>query len=280
MAMVLTQSFFISDISAYLEVLDLCSLDATAKDISMASRDGHAYAWRTAATHANLSLGGVDKTSVKAVFGAVQKSDHDLHRSTIMLKSTNDVQAFLKATEQTKKAKDKHVQAGGKIGETFLTHISFTPEDVKSYLADPHAAVTSRPIPITIGKDTIELTMTWHRDAMWLSVHATPSAEKSFKPFGIQLRTVSSPLTLRKDFQVRNSKEKQQGTGLCCMLQSPSAFAQNMESGILCTGLLHDLETTRGSRSANALGLDNPGWRAHVEAHVEHLQSLMDTFNA
>ena len=47
------------------------------------------------------------------------------------------------------------------------------------------------------------------------------------------------------------------------MLQSPEAFAANMMSGILCTGLACSLDTVGTSGcSANALQLDVPGWKA------------------
>ena len=86
---------------------------------------------------------------------------------------------------------------------------------------------------------------------MWLStIVATRNA---FKPFRIQLRTVSSALTMRKQFTVWSpEQEEQKGDGLCCKLQKQKAFADSLRNGILCIGLACSLDTT-----------DTLAWSAH-----------------
>ena len=77
---------------------------------------------------------------------------------------------------------------------------------------------------------------------MWLSVSAT--SRSPFAPIGIQLRTVASPLKMRKSFNVWYLQEEpQKGEGLCCVLQTPEALANDMKNGILCAGFVGCLDT-------------------------------------
>ena len=103
--------------------------------------------------------------------------------------------------------------------------------------------------------------LTWQQGTMWLSVRAT--SRSPFAPIGIQLRTVASPLTMRKSFNVWCLQEEpQKGEGLCCVLQTPEAFANDMKNGILCVGFVGCLGTVQASiRSANAMQLDQPRYR-------------------
>jgi len=52
--MAFSQDYIISEISSFLWVFDLCSLDATTKEISsgMVSHDGKPYVWLEAAEYA------------------------------------------------------------------------------------------------------------------------------------------------------------------------------------------------------------------------------------
>ena len=187
--MALSKNRVVSHMSEYLEFLELCALDGSSKRISLAIAK---HAWPAAAVHAGLSLIGVEqKTSIKAVFGAVR--DHDQRSEAIFLPSSKSAQDLIKATQHMKNMTTKHLDLGGQMASSFLFKFQFEPEDVESYIADPHREVSSIPLLMSMGQNTIELTLTWRGDTMWLSadaVHAT-----SFDPFSIQLRAVSPTLT-------------------------------------------------------------------------------------
>jgi len=243
----------------------------------MVSHDGKPYVWLEAAEHAGVSLTDVDKALIKKVIGVIHNGNLDVSPNTVLVCSQKEAQDLSKAADQMKNMKSKHLQSGGTIAEAFVTNFTFSPEVVETYLADPKAAVTSLPTPITIGGKAVFLALTWREDSMWLS--AVGSHSGACEPLCIQLRSVSPALTMRKEFKLpvpaaepilflnfakRGVRKETQGTGLCCTMQGRKAFANNMKAGILCTGLACDLETSAGGTGrksyAITLQLDTPGW--------------------
>jgi hypothetical protein len=266
MSIAFSQEHVISHITAYLGVEDLCRLDAVSRELSesMAHWEGKPRAWLTVAEDAGLSLANVDKASIKEVFRAVRHSKCMLSDEALLVHSKQGVDDLAKAAEQMRTMQSKHLQAGGRVAETFTAHLCFQAADVDAYLADPRTPVTSLPIFMTMGdKVNVKMMLTWRDGSMWLAAFAL--CDGRFQPFGMHLRSVSSPLILRKDFTVWPLDFQQQGSGLCCTVQKHADLAKSLKAGILCTGLLHDLEaTSRCSTSANALMLDNPAWKVQV----------------
>lgn len=227
--------FLVSDISAYLEVSDLCAMDAAAKEISvhMASWDGkrYWYAWLTVAMNA-------DKSSISALLHAV-RGPFDVVLCPLLERSSKGALELTKAALQMKKMEIKHMSVGGLYSKTFITRFQFTPQDIQSYLVDPYVAVSSVTVRIDMGDNVVvRMVLTWHKGTMLLSTHVTP--EYAFQPLAVQLRSISSPLIMRKTFKLKRLMDTQEGSGLCCMTQTPTAFAENMKKGILCAGFVHD----------------------------------------
>jgi len=265
--MALTHDCTLADVPSFLEMLDLCSLDATSRYMSeeLVNGDGKPHAWLAAALQAGLNLVAVDKSSIKAVFGAAHNHDIRVRPQTMSLNSKG-AQELVKVAEHMKNKRSKLMQLGAQAVETFIVHLDFGSEAIKSYLADPKASVSSLPIPISMGDTTMNFSLTWRGAAASLVVEA-PS-DVPLKPFGIQLHTVSSSIVMRMSFDVENLY----GSGLCHFMQTPKAFAKTMEEGILCVGLVHSLPAgTRvcGASPVNALMLDlacgakpvKPDWR-------------------
>lgn len=260
--MALSEGHLISKISAHFEVSDLCNLEAASKDFS-----GH-LAWLTTASNAGLLIAEADRSSIKALLFAVRGADLLLRPQTIIGHSSKGVQALAKAALQMRKMETEHLSSGGLLSKTFTTHFQFTPEVTQSYLANQHSMLSSIPVPIDLGNGVvIRMALIWYKGTVSLSLHATP--EDEFQPVTVQLRSVSSPLVIRKVFKVRRSEDTLEGCGLGCMTQTATAFAENMKVGILCVGLVHDFDPIivhecdaryTCSKSGNALALDIPGW--------------------
>lgn len=244
----LSQAGVMPNISAFFEVGDLCSLDATSTEIqeSMANGEGKPVAWLTAASHAGLSFGDVDKKSIKAVFGAVKNHHFKIQPPTIAVSTSRAAKELCQATQQMKNMRMQHLGSGGEIAEPFIARFSFTPECVKMYLANPHVTIYSIPVAMTVGKAVLQVSLAWHAEKTWL--HTEAKCKGTFKPVIMQLRTVSSPLTIRKHFCVwGKSRQEQEGDGLCCMLPTEATLADILcKDGILCVGLVSDLAEVDG----------------------------------
>lgn len=268
--MVLSQGCVVSNVASYLEIGDLCTLDAASKEISMNIVDEDEetpYAWLAAANHAGLCLVDVDKRSIKATFGALKNCEQILRPDAPLLYSKRGSQELVKAAQQFKNMELKHLQVGGLIAKTFITRFYFSSKDIESYIAAPKAAVTTMPISVSMGKGTIDIALTWHKGTMLLATQA--KCDEHMQPFIIHLRAISSPLMMRKEFEVWRANDTQEGSGLCCTSQKASDFAQSMQDGILCIGLMLDSKDgasppSKNARLASALQLDSPGWSAGI----------------
>merc|ERR1712216_892003 len=170
----LSHGCVLSQIATFLDFLDLCSLDGTSKDISSDIADGEGgkqRAWLTVAGHEGLSMMGVEsKRCMKAAFGAIQ--GHDYRPERFLMRSAKAAQDLLKAAQQMKSMKTKHMTLGGRIASSFITHFQFHPDAVDAQVLDPSLPVPSKPVPMTIGNEVIRITMTWHQGTMWLSASA------------------------------------------------------------------------------------------------------------
>jgi len=248
-----------------LGVRDLCSLDATSKK-TLAHLDNPGEkpnVWLQVASEAGLCLVGADKVSIKSVLGVVLSKHISQRPETLVVSSHRSAQEISKAVQNMQYMRTKHLKDGGRIAEAFVTQFHFTREAVEQYVADPDRPVSSIPIRMAMaGNAMMKVVLTWYEGTMWLSMRQTGPKKRPFQPFAIELRTVSSPLTMRKDFMVWRpfNEQRFRGHGLCCMLGSSSAFAENMRGGILCTGFVHDAVNTGAKPCAliAALQLDGP----------------------
>jgi hypothetical protein len=258
--MAISENYVIANICSYMQLPELCSIEAASKDISegMADFEGKAEVWRNAADMVGVSVSNVEKAAIKSLLAAVQNFDLHLPRQPISIKSPKEVQSFVKAIQHLKKTQAAHLKSGGKDANTFITHFQFSDEDVQSYLKDPESTVSSIPVPILVGEKFTFLTLSWSKGTMLSSIQTDKA---SFRGLGLQLRAISPALTLLKDFNFSKAEGRQQGSGLCFMSQKPATFASEMKTGILIAGLLHDLKAVDGRGSADALHLDNPTWR-------------------
>jgi len=250
-------------ISAYLGLSDLLSLEAASKDISdnMANPGGKPLAWVTAATQAGLYVVDGNKSSIKAALLAVSTFDRAVDFKGISIEDGKSAKELTKAADQIRKIKIKHLQAGGQFADTFIARFSFSPEDVEMLQGDLRATVRSLPISMVIGNNALVLTLIWSRTATRLLVLAEDEA--SFKPVSVQLRSISSPLILRMEFCFGKPGGEVEGCGLCDTLQSPQALTKSMRGGILCAGIVADLQYKAGMwKQMNALNLDRPDWKA------------------
>lgn len=272
----LAEDFLVSHTCCYFEVLDLCSLDAVSRRISV----GYATtdAWRVAASYAGLSLVGVDKSSIKALCSAVRKACRNFGPGyspgmSLMLSDSSALE-LTKAADHMERMRSMHLGAGGTNAVTFIHTFWFDEEDVDLFLEDPDMGaqgVSSHPTTLTIGNETFELSLTWRGKTMWLTVNSTQEqpAGHTFNPFVIRMRAVANSLCMWKNFQVCRPYGVQRGDGLCCMLELPEALADQMEDGIICAGLAHDVKPLQEpcggkilfGETAQALQLDAPGWK-------------------
>jgi hypothetical protein len=232
----------------------------------MTNWEGKPRAWLAVAEAAGLSLANVDKACIKKVLRAVHDSKCALGVEPLLVHSPKVAQELVKAVEQMKTMQATHLQEGGRVAEPFITRLCFKAEDVDAYLANPRMPVNSLPIFLSMANNIdIKIVLSWRDRSMWLSAFALCNGR--FHQFGMHLRSVSSQLILRKDFVACTMEYQQPGTGLCCMLQKPAELAESMKAGILCTGLLHDLEAStpnRGSARLNALQLDDTSQKAYI----------------
>jgi len=272
----LLQDFVISHTRSYFNAVDLCSIEAASTKTSAGYSS--CSSWLTVAKYAGLALAGIDKRSVKAVCRALHSANLTLGSGLNLQLPSKGVHELTKAAEHMQRNRREHLAAGGKSAVTFIERFFFEEEDVDSYLDDPDAidlVLTSHPITLTVGNATFELSLNWQAKTMWLEVHSTNvscllHADRSFSPLVIRLRTVSDSLCLWKDFQVLKPHTMLKGDGLCCLLETPEALADNMDDGILVVGLAYDGATSQVQRRratqglgemAQALQLDAPGWK-------------------
>jgi hypothetical protein len=266
-----SHEYVMMNVCKYLEMNDLCSLDAASIDVSsgMIDRNSRPHTWIVAATSAGLTLGGVKKTAIKALFGGLKAC---FLTQIIVLPTNSHVQQLTKAVEQMQGMKKKHVERVGQFADTFVANFTFRSEDVDSYQADPQKAISSNAVTVCTGDRLAGLTLTWKSGSMYVSAHALGLLSK---PFGVHLRTVSSPVTMRMDFKLREVRMEQAGRGLCCMLQTQQSFAESLREGILCAGLAYNIENDVaevGFTDATTLGglqIDKPGWQHSCEMSVD-----------
>jgi len=259
--MALSQDCVLTSISNCLELPDLCSLEAASSEISKGMADFTPQAWIDACNQEFFSVTNVDKASIKSLLGAVEQFDHTLHEHSILMTSQKEVQSFVKAFEQVEKKKSKHLQSGGASVNTFVGLLRFSDENVQSYLDNPQSTVSCVPLPIEVGDEVFDVTLSWSNGTMCASARPWNISRKQPKEIGLHVRAVSSPLTMHKDFILRKAEEQQRGTGLCYMPQKSAAFAAEMKKGILVVGLGHDLKGCEVCSTAEALQLENPTWK-------------------
>jgi len=239
--MPISQAGVIPNISAYLGFLDLCSLDAASKEIlaSMANFEGKPHPWLSAAMHGGLSFDDADKTSIKAVFGVFQNRHLQLRPRTVFVHGSKGAKQLTQAAQQMKNLRAQHLQSGGAIADPFIARFCFTPEDVKSYLAQPTVPLYSNPISLNIGKTCLQVALGWNKGKTWLYTEVTH--EESLKPFSIQLRSASSLLAIRTHLRIWRLRQEAEVDALFCMPPTSTAFADILcTDGILCAGLVCD----------------------------------------
>jgi hypothetical protein len=246
------QAGVVSKVFAFFEIRDLCLLDATSKDmqVSMAAFEGRPHAWIEAAKHQGFSFPqDANKKAIKEVFAQLRTLVLKLRPRTLHLHTGKGVKEFIQAAQHMKNLRLQHLRDGGQIAEMFLIRFRFDPESVAEYVADPSKPVFSREEIMAVGSRSsiiLEVELGYHRGKVLLATevycHEEDSDRALFKPFSIQLRTVSSPLTVWKTFNIWREQQEQEGTGLCFMSQTSSQFTDMLsKDGILCMGLTCDL---------------------------------------
>jgi len=275
----------LSKICGFLGVGELCSLDAMSKDmfVGLCSPGDKPNVWLQVAFAEGIILEGVDKVSIKSVLGAIT-SKHISHRpQTLLVHSHQGAEELSKAVQQMQYLRTRHLKGGGRIADAFVAQFFFSPEAVELYVADPGRPVSSLPIKMAMAGTAMKVVLTWREGTIWLSMRQIDAMDRPFQSFAVDLRTVSSPLTMRKDFAVccAFNERRFRGHGLCCMMGSPSAFAENMRGGILCAGLVHD-ECARprsGLGLLSALQLELPALgRVQTQSSAStDMESDMDT---
>lgn len=252
----------VSNIFAYLGVSDLCNIDATSQSSSsgMANHGGKPLVWIKAAKQSGLAFINADKASIKGALTAVKRCNQVLFQQVFLVDSDKVAKALFSISGQMSTSKNKHLQVGGKMAESFVAHFRFAPEVVEAYLADTEVAVRSLSVGIQIGNNLTKMVLRWRKGKIWMATRA--SRARAFQPFGIQIRSVSFPLVICKHFFVLHEVEKElDGFGLSCMMKEPLALAEVMRKGILCFGFVHDPDASYKYLNASAavsLNLDTP----------------------
>jgi len=245
--MTLPDGCLISFLSPYLEIKELCNLDAVSKDImsGMADWEGKPFAWLSVSLRAGVNLVGVDKTNIKAVVGAWKQNSIIFPACPIVVLSTKEAQLFVEVTKKVK-LKRKHAvlfEGGMRVSRPFVIRFRFDPDDLVAYLDDSNEAIASLPcdLAINIGKHQINLVLTVHKGDLLLSAHAPNKCLCDM--FGVHLHSLTPELVMRKDFMASATPRK--GSGICTLLQKSEALQATMRRGILCMGLVHAVQSGR-----------------------------------
>merc|ERR1719253_935510 len=173
--------------------------------------EGQPYAWITAAKQAGISFGDVNKSSIKAVFGMLKKLGVELCPMTISLQTSKGAKELVQAAQQMQSTRCQRLAGGANVAEPFLAHFRFGRDAVSKYLAKPDRPVYSIPTFVHIGETAIKMELGWHREKTWLKTEVFSDDGNSFQPLMVQLRTISSPLTMRQSFRIWKVQQGQEG---------------------------------------------------------------------